>query len=283
MRLALLLASAALASIPAPGLAQTSAPQDAPETSGEAPICTDRPTKANAHCTVPEGDVQIKSDVIEWTRTTAPGVTSETLLFTNPTVKYGVLAHLDVEVNWAPWEQVRTSFDRHATTFSSVGDLLVRAKWAAINGEVFGVSLIPYVRLPTASHEVGNGHVEGGLIAPVVIKLPAEFKLTLNPELDALANADQAGARLSALDRTGADLNVVNLIDLSRSLGKWTLYAELWNDQEFRPSGTRAQTTFDVAVSCLLSNNAQLDAGTNLGLDRDAPPQQVYLGVSGRF
>ena len=148
------------------------------------------------------------------------------------------------------------------------------------------MALIPYVRLPTASHEVGNGHLEGGLIVPVVIKLPAEFKLTLDPELYALNDADRTGAHLNALEhaeRIGAHLDVINLIDLSRSLGKWTLYAELWNDQEFRPSGTRAQTTFDVAASWLLSNNAQLDAGANLGLDRDAPPQQFYFGVSGRF
>jgi hypothetical protein len=285
VRFALLLASAALASIPAPAPAQTPASQGAPEAPGEtpeetpgaasaeAPICTDRPTKSNTPCTVPEGDVQIEADVTQWTRASAAGVTRETILFTDPTVKYGVLAHLDVEVSWAPWEQVRTSFNGHATTVSSVGDLFLRGKWAAFDGEVFETSLIPYVKLPTASHEVGNGHVEGGLIAPVVIKLPAEFKLTQCPELDALSNAD----------RPGAHLNVIDVIDLSRSLGKWTLYAEIWNDQDFAPTGTRAQTTFDVAASWLLTNNAQLDAGANFGLDRDAPQQQFYLGVSGRF
>ena len=250
-----------------PAAAPTAAP-------AETPICTDRPTKANSPCTVPAGDVQIESDVINWSRASADGVTFRTTLFTNPTVKYGVLANADVEVNWAPWEQVRTTVGGQTTTRSSVGDLVLRGKWAAISSDAFSLSVIPFVRLPTASRDVGAGHVEGGLIAPMQVSLPAKFTLTLGPELDALENDD----------RTGAHVNIINLINISRSFGKWTVYGELWNDQDFEPFGTVAQTTADTAVTYLLTNTLQLDAGANFGLDRNAPQQQqYYLGVSHRF
>lgn len=249
-----------------PAAASTTAPT-------ETPICTDRPTKANVPCTVPAGDFQIESDVVNWSRESAGGATAKTTLFTNPTFKYGVLSNLDVELDWAPWEQVRTTVGGRTFTSSSVGDLFLRGKWEAISGDAFSLSLIPYVKLPTASHDVGNGHVEGGLIAPMALVLPAKLTLTLGPELDALENAD----------RTGAHVNIVNLINVSRSFGKWTVYGELWNDQNFDPSETVAQTTADMAVAYLVTNSLQLDAGANFGLDRSAPQQQFYLGISNRF
>jgi hypothetical protein len=253
--------------------AQSQPPPTAAATPAETPICTDRPAKANVPCTVPAGDVQIEADLVNWSRASADGASARTLLFTNPTLKYGVLANLDVEVDWAPWEQVRTTFAGRTTTASSVGDLFLRAKWAAIGGDAVSLSLIPYVKLPTASHDVGNGHVEGGLIAPISVSLPAKFTLALGPELDALENAD----------RTGAHVNVVNVVDVNRSFGKWTVYGELWNEQTFDPRGAVAQTTADAAVAYLLTSTLQLDAGANFGLDRNAPQQQYYLGVSHRF
>lgn len=242
-------------------------------TPAEAPICTDRPTKSGNTCTVPAGDVQIEADVVNWSRASADGVTSKTLLFTNPTLKYGVLPNLDVELNWAPWEQVRTTVKGRTVTFSSVGDLVLSTKWEPIGGDAFSMAVVPFVKLPTASDEVGNGHVEGGLIARVKIALPANFNLILAPQLDALENAD----------RTGSHPNVINVINLSRSFGRWTVLGELWNEQNFDPAGTFAQTTADTAVAYLVSDTLQLDVGANFGLDRAAPQQQYILGVSKRF
>lgn len=239
----------------------------------EPPMCTDRPTKSGNTCTIPTGDVQIEADAINWSRASDFGVTSKTILFTNPTLKYGVLPNLDVEANWAPWEQVTTTVHDRTATVSSVGDLFLRAKWAAISSDAFSLSLVPYVALPTASDEVGIGHVEGGLIARMKFALPAGFYLITAPEIDALENND----------RTGSHPNLINVINLSRPFGRWTLLGEIWNEQNFDPAGTYAQTTADFAVAYLVNRTLQLDVGANFGLDRDAPQQQYYLGVSHRF
>lgn len=59
MTLVRIAAVCALAAFPWPALAQ--APQ-------EPPLCTDRPTRANAVCTVPKGEVQIEADVFSYAR-----------------------------------------------------------------------------------------------------------------------------------------------------------------------------------------------------------------------
>lgn len=254
--------------------AQTAPSTPAPATpAAETPICTDRPTKANVPCAVPQGSWQLEADGVNWTRSVGGGVTSDVTLFTNPTLKYGVTKTLDLELNVAPWEQVRTRAAGQTTTQSSVGDVYARAKWAAYASDAVSLSVIPYVKLPTASHQVGNGRVEGGLIAPLSIALPAKFTLVLGPEVDVLENA--------ALNGTHA--NLINLVNISRSVGKWTFYGELWNDQNFDPRGHVSQSTADVAVTYLLTNTLQLDAGANFGVNRAAPRQQLYLGVSQRF
>lgn len=247
--------------------------QAASAASAETLICTDRPSKANAPCTTPAGHVQIETDVLNWSRAFAGGGAAETTLFTNPTLKYGVSKHLDVELNWAPWDRVTSTMQGRTVTAASVGDLFARAKWAVIKDGAFSLSLLPYVKLPTAGPGVGNGRVEGGLIAPMSIGLPARFTLTLGPELDALENAD----------RTGAHVNLIDVVDVSRAVGRWTFYGELWNDQDFDPARPTTQTTADVAAAYLATRTVQLDAGANFGLDRAAPQQQYYLGVSKRF
>jgi hypothetical protein len=49
--------------------------------------------------------------------------------------------------------------------------------------------LIPFFKAPSAAPGLGNGLVEGGLIAPLQINLPQDFTLILQTELDALKNA----------------------------------------------------------------------------------------------
>jgi hypothetical protein len=51
----------------------------------------------------------------------------------------------------------------------------------------------------------------------------------------------------------------------------------------FDPAGTIKQASADAALSYSLSNNFQLDAGTNIGLTRDTPDAELYVGASIRF
>src|SRR5580700_12071366 len=61
-------------------------------------LCTDRPTKSTAPCTVDAGHWQVEADIYNFTTQTTDGVTTTTQLFTNPTLKLGVTDNLDVEI-----------------------------------------------------------------------------------------------------------------------------------------------------------------------------------------
>jgi hypothetical protein len=243
-------------------------------------LCTDRPTKSTAPCTVDAGRWQVEADVYNFTTQTSDGVTTTTQLFTNPTLKLGITNTLDFELNIAPYEQVQIHDSVAATkvTAGGVGDLFLKAKWNLIgdDGGEFAAAILPYVKVPTAGHVIGNGEVEGGVIAPLQWNLPANFQLAVVPELDALADAVGSG------HHANTSLDLALSYPVSKEI---TLAGEVWGDMNFDPAGTVSQASFDLGVAWIpaKSPTVQLDGGVNLGLNRATPGVQAYVGVSHRF
>ena len=238
------------------------------------PICTDRPTKANATCTVPEGMWQLETDVGNYTHDAHEGGSTDTLYFVNPYLKYGIGSHTDIEVNWAPDIRVRTRSNGEHETTNGAGDLYVRLKTSLYTGDLFSASIIPLVKAPTASHSVGNGQWEGGMAVPMSAAVGGGFTVTVGPELDALANASGHGRHLS----------VTNLINVSHSVtSKLSVAIEYWRQDNQDPSGHVKQESGDIAFVYAMNSNLQLDTGANLGLNHATPDLQMYLGLSYRW
>jgi hypothetical protein len=237
-------------------------------------ICTDRPTKSNSPCTVPEGDWQVETDVGNFTHDTYPGGSTDTLYFINPYIKYGLGPRTDIEVNWAPSIRVTTTDEGKRHVKNGSGDLYVRLKENFYSGDVFSVSVIPFIKAPTASHGIGNGQWEGGVAMPMSVAIGGGFTMLLGPELDALADADGNGHHVA----------VTNLINISHALtGKLSLAVEYWRQDNRDPSGYVQQESADVALIYAVSPLFQLDLGANTGLNRATPDEQVYLGLSYRW
>lgn len=238
---------------------------------------TDRPTKSNVPYTVDCGHLQYETDLVNDSYQESGGIETDVLLAPNPTVKLGVTANADLELNIAPFERIRIRGPGgRITTVSGQGDLFARLKvnlWGDDGGSS-AFALIPYIKAPTAASGVGNGAVEGGLIAPLALSLPEGVTLLINSELDALKNAEQPGHHV----------NYLNLINLSRTfMGNLTAYAELWSDVNSEPAGTVRQFSFDTALAWVPRPNLQLDIGVNAGLNSATPSYQVYIGASQRF
>jgi hypothetical protein len=270
----MLLFLGALAAAPLAARAQDApAPGSAPDLPA---ICTDRPTKSNVPCTVDAGHFQLESDLFNGTFQKSGGVTTDTYLVTNPTLKYGVTKTLDLEVNIAPYEVVHTSGGGTRVDLGGIGDLYLRAKYnflSTANGQ-WTASVIPYVKAPTARLGIGNGAVEGGALMPVSYKITDKLTLTSVPELDAFKNA---------LDQ-GRHLNTAQLLNLAYSLPQnVTVYGEVWGDWNFDPTGTIRQASADVAAAWGMTKYLQFDAGLNFGLNRATPGVQAYVGISQKF
>jgi hypothetical protein len=224
---------------------------------------------------VPKGSFQLETDLINWTRFDFEGTRTDTILYTNPTLKYGLTTSTDIEVSITPYETVRTRDPLGVSTISGIGDLYLRVKQRLTPSDAkFQFALIPFIKIPIAKTGLGNRKVEGGLAGTGVFTLPAGFSLTVTPEIDDLENTN--------LD--GHHAQVVGALNLSKTLSsKVTANAELWTAQNFDPSGTVRQYSVDGAIAYVPSPNLQFDLGANLGLNPFTPQIQIYLGVARRF
>jgi hypothetical protein len=236
------------------------------------PICTDRPTKSNFACTVPKGHVQIEADAFNWLSNSAGGTRTDQMLFTNPTFKYGLTSSSDIQLNWVPFTRVRSrDSDGNVTTLSGIGDVTLRFKQRLTPAEgAFQLALLPFVKLPTARVGIGNGQVEGGVAMPINIGVPGGWTITLGPQIDILAD----------FDGDGYHAGFTGLVNIAKQFGQFTLYNELWTNQNFDPAGTVRQYSYDTSLAWLPRPTLQIDVGANVGLNASTPDLVLYTGVS---
>jgi hypothetical protein len=240
----------------------------------EAPICTDRPAKANAVCTVPAGRFQIETALLGWSRLDDGGARLETLYVGASALKYGLSGRSDLQLGVSPLVRIQTDQDGDRSTLSGVGDLVVRYKHRiTADGTPVQVALIPFVKLPTARRGIGNREWEGGVAAAVSVPV-GKATVTFGPEADLLA--DGAGH--------GRHVALVNLINLSASVApRLSLAGELWTNINYDPAGTLRQASADLALAYAMSDDFQLDAGANAGLTKATADIELYAGASFRF
>jgi hypothetical protein len=241
----------------------------------EAPICTDRPTKANSVCTVPPGRIQIEIGALGWSVTEAGGTRTELLTVASSVAKIGLTGRSDLQIGTMPFVRLTDRTAGSEDRLSGFGDLLLRYKHRLTDTNApVQMAVIPYVKVPTARRGLGNGRVEGGVAAPASFGLPGAVTMTLGPELGLLADSDGSGRHVT----------LVNLVNLSRPIApRWTAAAELWTNLNFDSAGTVRQASADVALAYSVSGDLQVDAGANLGLTGDTPDLELYAGLSFRF
>ena len=243
---------------------------------GDAPICADRPTKGTGTCTVPAGHWQIETALIDWSHSDSHGVRSDFTAIGASLLKFGISGNADVELGFAPYEISRLREPGGTERNSGFGDMLVRSKIRLTADDApVQIAVDPFVKMPTAGHDLGNGKVEAGLTVPVALALGSgPLSLAFAPEMDWRGDGDGAGRHAA----------MVQLVDVGMAASpRLSLTAELWAQWDWDPAGTARQYSADGAVAYLLSNSVQLDAGANFGLNRNTPDVELYAGVSKRF
>jgi len=240
------------------------------------PICPDRPAKANSACTAPAGHFQVETGLADWTLDRVSGERDTVLVLGTTAIKYGLTDRANLEFDINPYVRATSQSAGVRESASGFGDLLVRYKQMLTGrGGPFQIAIFPFVKLPTAKHSLGNGKVEAGLEVPMAYAIPrSSLSLAIDPELDWLADRDGTGRHLAMTQVADIGWQVTPKLGLT---------AELWGRWDWDPAGTTRQASADGSVSYLVSNNVQLDAGANFGLNRQTPDVEVYAGVSKRF
>ena len=153
------------------------------------------------------------------------------------------------------------------------GDIVTRVKinlWGNDGGRTaFG--LLPFVKFPTATGALGNGAVEGGLILPLAVQLPAEWQLGLMTEVD----LNRSGRRYHA--------EFINSITVSHGIvGELAGYAEFFSSISAE-KGSAWVGIVGLGLTYGLTDDIQLDGGVNVGVTRAADDINPFIGLSCRF
>lgn len=239
-------------------------------------ICADRPGKATSACTVLAGHWQVETGLADWTVQKQNGERDTSLAIGETTVKYGLSSASDIEVDLTPWQRSTSSAPGLHQSAAGIGDVNVIYKQRLSPADApVQVIAMPEVKVPTAKHSLGNGKWEGGILVPIGYAIPkSPFSISLTPEVDWVADGDGHGHHAAMAQVVSLGWAATEKLNLS---------AELWGGWDWDPSGTTREASADGAIAYLLSNDLQLDAGANFGLNRNTSGAELYAGVSKRF
>src|SRR3954447_25955130 len=240
------------------------------------PICADRPGKATSTCAVPQGHWQVETGLADWALDEGSGERDTWLAVGETTIKYGVTDRSNIEVDVAPLQRQTSRVDHVQDSALGFGDVDVLYKQQlTLRDAPVEVDALPFVKVPTAKHSIGNGKWEGGFLLPIGYSIPGSpLALALTPEVDWVADADGHGHHPAMAQVASIGWAVT---------GRLSLSAEIWGAWDWDPTGTTREVSADGAVAYLASSDVQLDAGANLGLNRNTPDVELYGGVSFRF
>ena len=254
-------------------------------------LSTDRPDKTESPYTVDAGHYQFEMDLVSYThdRDKSGGGDTRTRAWAIVPVnlKVGLLHDVDLQFVLETYNHVRTK-DRRAGTNqlqSGFGDITLRLKknfWGNAGGRT-AFAVMPFLKLPTNQNHLGNDAVEGGVIFPLAVELPAGWGMGLMTEMDILRNDDDKGYHAS----------FINLVtfghDLYGKLGGYVeFFSEVSTERRARVVTTTPHSrqwigTLDLGLTYGLTSDIQLDAGVNNGLTKSADDFNPFAGLSFRF
>lgn len=244
-------------------------------------LSTDRPDKTESPYTVDAGHFQLEADLVNFSRdrdrSGGANTTVEAWAVAPINFKVGLANNIDLQTVIETYNDVTTKDHLTATTLrqSGFGDITTRLKvnlWGNDGGST-AFAMMPFVKFPTSQDGIGNNSVEGGLILPLAVELPAGFGLGLMTELD--INRNEANA--------GHHAEFINSLTVSHDLvGKLGGYVEFFSAVSAE-SDAEWIGTVDVGLTYGLTDNIQLDAGINFGVTDAADDYNPFIGVSFRY
>lgn len=229
------------------------------------PLSTDRPDTTESPFSVDAGHWQMEMEIAAWIRD--GGKTSEFTLG-ELNLKYGLNTSTDVQF-------VLPFFTRITDVGEGFGDIEIRVKhnlWGNDGGSD-ALAIMPYLKLPTAHGDLGNGDLEGGLIIPYGFDGPAGWSLGVMGELDVASDEDGSGYYALGLFSATASH------DLTDSTGAFIEVVGIFTPE----SGSEHEAYFNAGLTWAWADHMQLDGGVRIGLTDDSADFSPFMGFSRKF
>lgn len=203
-----------------------------------------------------------------WKSQPGPGTAAKPRNSGELNLKYGLNASSDLQF-------VLPFFTRMTDVAEGFGDVQIRVKhnlWGNDEGSD-ALAIMPFLKLPTAHGDLGNGDFEGGLIIPYGFDGPAGWSFGVMGEVDLASEEDGGGYHaLGIVSATASH-------DLTDRVGAfWELVGV------FTPeSGREHEAYFNVGVTWAWADQVQLDGGLRIGLTDNSADFSPFVGLSTKF
>ncbi|MGD1018744.1 MAG: transporter [Verrucomicrobiia bacterium] len=238
-------------------------------------LSPDRPDKTESPYTLDAGHFMVEMDFATFTHDDTAGVRTETWNVAPANLKVGLLNNVDLQFIYDNYVHVRTEDRLGTMTQSGFGDLTPRLKinlWGNDGGKT-AFALLPFVKFPVNTDRLGNDAVEGGMILPLSVKLPADWDMGLEAAASCFRNATGSGYHAEFIQSITFDHAIV---------GKLSGYCEFFSDLSTE-GGPGWVGTVDVGLEYLVTENVQLDCGCNVGVTTAADDVNAFTGITVRF
>lgn len=240
-------------------------------------MSTDRPDQTESAYTVDAGHFQVEMSFIDYTHDKADSIRTEQWNSAPINLKLGLFNNVDIQVVLDNYISQRTADDSDGTVINNegFGDVTTRLKinmWGNDEGKT-ALALMPFIKAPTNSGGVGNNSVEGGIIIPFEIELPAGWGMGMMTEFDIIRNGNDNGHHVEYVNSITASHDIVG--DLGGYVEFFTRVSE--EDTE------NWQGMIDVGLTYALSKELVLDLGCNFGVTESADDFNPFTGISVRF
>lgn len=231
------------------------------------PLSADRPDFTESPYTVDAGAVQIEASFFDYAKQSD----EESFAIAPVNLKVGLTNNIDAQFIVNPYVHQ----DDGVTTRDGFGDSQFRVKfnlWGNDGGET-AFAIMPFISFPTASDDIDNDHIEGGLIFPFAMELAEGVGLGLMFETDFVY--DEADGDYDTEFIATAVLG----LDVTDELGVYVEGIGITSTD----SGVDERGILGLGATYALDGNTVLDAGVNLGLTDDTDDVNVFAGITIRF
>ncbi len=241
-------------------------------------MSTDRPDKTESPYTVDAGHFQMEASLMDYTydhkNTERSDERVDNYSVFPLNLKAGLTNNVDLQVVLNPYIREHNRGEGAKATKTGFGDVQTRLKinvWGNDEGPT-AFALMPFVKFPTNTDDLGNKAMEGGLIVPLAVSLPAGWGLGLMTEFDFNRNADK-----------DYYTDFINTITLGHQIvGNLDGYVEFFGSFNDEPESPWVGTV-DLGLTYALTEDIQLDTGVNIGVTRSADDFNPFIGCSIRY
>lgn len=238
----------------------------------ETSFCPERPGQTTPPCVIETGRVAIETAAASWTNAHDDASKTTSYIFGDTVVRVGVMPGFEAQVGWTPVGYVRSRDDASGaiTRSTQLGDVKIGLLYAP-GSPGAPVALQGFLSLPTGRDPIGAQDWGVGLRLPVALSVDA-LQFALTPEVDGAVNSSGSGRHLAYGSAAGVGYSVTDTVQLGVDIA-------VFRDEELHGS----TVTSGLSVAWQASGTLQFDAGEIIGLNRNSPDFQIYVGVAHLF